>query len=167
MALGATLPITFTESGSQLANLSSINSSASQLNVSLSPTNRIANPFAVPASSISLYFQNEPQPLLPSYNLVACLQLAQNRILGYLRTHPDGPLPTGSFENTWDGVYFGVISADGRLLYSEVLATLLGFITKTMQDGYTQIAADILVQGTTRRIGYSVLQWASESTDES
>lgn len=40
-------------------------------------------------------------------------------------------------------------------------------VLKTEQDGYSAIAADILVKGTVRRIGYSVVQWAAAPTDES
>ena len=97
---------------------------------------------------------------MPARNLISCLQLVQSRISFYLRTNPDAPLPTGSFETISEAVYFGAISADGSLTYADVLATVHGYTLKLIHDGYTSIAADILVKGTARRIGYSVLQWA-------
>ncbi len=60
------------------------------------------------------------------------------------------------------------MTADGSLTYSDLLGTLFGFALKTAEDGYTSIAADILVKGTQKRIGYSVVQqWAAVPTDES
>ena len=104
---------------------------------------------------------------MPARNLISCLELAQGSLIVYLRTHPDAPIPKGSFEAISEGVYFGVISADGSLTYVDVLATVHGYTLKLIQDGYTSIAADILVKGTGRRKGYSVLQWAFAPTDES
>ena len=104
---------------------------------------------------------------MPAWNLISCLQLVQSRITFYLRTNPDGPIPKGAFETISEGVYFAAISVDGSLTYVDVLATVHGYTLKLIQDGYTSIAADILIQGTARRIGFSVLQWAAASTDES
>ena len=104
---------------------------------------------------------------MPVRNLISCLELVQSRITFYLRTNPDAPIPNGSFETISEGVYFGAVSADGSLTYAEVLATVHGYTSKLIQDGYTSIAADILLKGTAIRIGYSVLQWAGAPTDES
>ena len=104
---------------------------------------------------------------MPARNLISCLELAQGRLTVYLRTYHDAPIPNGAFEAISESVYFGAISADGSLTYADVLATVHGYTLKLIQDGFTQIAADILVQGTTIRKGYSVLQWVAAPTDES
>ena len=104
---------------------------------------------------------------MPAGRILSCLQAAHDNILAYLRTHPDAALSGRSFEVISNNVYFGAVSDHGTLTYRDVLATLLGFTMKLAADGYTSIAADILVGGTDVAIGYSVVQWATVATDDS
>ncbi len=105
---------------------------------------------------------------MPATALLACLELAVDRITAYLRTHLDGPILNGSWEVISNNVYFGAVSAGGTLTYGEVMGTISGFLWKLHEDGYTSLAADILSEGMgEKRVGYSVLQWASVARDES
>ena len=104
---------------------------------------------------------------MPAGRVLSCLGAVHDTILAHLRTHPDAALLGRSFDVTYDNVYFGAVSDHGTLTYRDVLATLLGFTMKLASDGYTSIAADILVGGTDLIIGYSVVQWATVATDDS
>ena len=122
----------------------------------------IPNPFPVPNSDVTLYFNILPNPglPLPKNDVIDCFALATEHLEALIARQGDRPIAT-RYEMSYEAVILKIESenaASGRITYDEALSVLWGTSLKMAREGYQFRRMLVLRTGGLHVLGTAVVR---------